>query len=163
VLQHTPDFKKSIKAMVDKLKPGGELVVDFYPINGWWTKIHSKYILRPYTKKMSHQKLLNLIERTASRLISLSSFFDRIGMGRFVNRFLPVCDIKGTMPRGLGKEELREWVILDTFDMFSPEHDHPQKISTVKKWFEEFGMDVTFAGRVHYLHCKSAVVKGIKK
>ncbi|MDQ3277989.1 MAG: class I SAM-dependent methyltransferase, partial [Bacteroidota bacterium] len=158
-----PDFKKSIKAMVDKLKPGGELIVDFYAINGWWTKIHAKYMFRPFTKKMSHEKLLNVIEKNADTLIGLSSLFTKMGIGGVVNRFLPVCDIEGTMPRNISKEELREWVILDTFDMFSPEHDHPQKISTVKKWFEEFGMEVTFAGKIPYLHCISSVVKGIKK
>ena len=32
VLQHTPDFEKSVEALVRKTKPGGEIVVDFYPI-----------------------------------------------------------------------------------------------------------------------------------
>jgi ubiquinone/menaquinone biosynthesis C-methylase UbiE len=165
VLQHTPDFKKSVECLIAKAKKGGEVVVDFYPINGWWTKVHSKYILRPFTKKMSHEKLLTKIERNADRLIGMYNFFDRIGIGRFVNRFLPVCDIKGTLPHNLPKEELREWVILDTFDMFSPEHDHPQKISTVKQWFEEFGVKVTFSDYVTFCDgkFKAAVVKGIKQ
>ena len=164
VLQHTPDFKQSVKCLVDKAKPGGEVVVDFYPVNGWWTKVHSKYIFRPWTKKMSHEILLNRIDRNAHRLISLYRFFDTIKIGKLVNRFLPVCDIKGTLPAHLSEEELREWVVLDTFDMFSPEHDHPQKISTVKKWFEEFGVDVSFAGFKSYCGTmKVAIVKGIKK
>lgn len=164
VLQHTPNFKQSVKSLVDKAKPGGEVVVDFYPINGWWTKIHSKYILRPWTKKMPHDKLLNKIARNADQLISMYRFFDKIKIGKLVNRFLPVCDIEGTLPPHLSKEELREWVVLDTFDMFSPEHDHPQKISTVKNWFLEFGVEVSFAGFKQYSeNLKAAVVKGIKK
>ena len=142
VLQHTPDFKQSVKALIDKAKPGGEVVVDFYPIKGWWTKIHAKYIFRPFTKRMSNERLLNMIEKNAGWLTKLYFFFDKIGIGRLVNRFLPIVDIKGTLPPNLSKQELREWVILDTFDMFSPEHDHPQRVSTVKKWFEEFGMNV---------------------
>jgi SAM-dependent methyltransferase len=164
VLQHTPDFKKSVKALIDKARPGAEVLVDFYPITGWWTKIHSKYILRPITRKMSHEKLLKKIESNAGRLISAYRFFDKIGVGKAVNRFLPVCDIKGTLPSDLSEKELKEWVILDTFDMFSPEHDHPQRISTVKKWFQEFGMEVTFADFITYHgNHKAAVVKGIKK
>jgi len=164
VLQHTPDFKKSVKCLIEKAKPGGEVIVDFYPINGWWTKIHSKYILRPWTKKMSHEKLLKKIDRNADRLIGLYNFFDKLKLGKIVNRFLPICDIKNTLPPNLSKKQLREWVVLDTFDMFSPEHDHPQKISTVKKWFEEFGMEVRFAGYINYTtNAKAAVVKGIKK
>ncbi|MBK8495660.1 MAG: hypothetical protein IPL50_12025 [Chitinophagaceae bacterium] len=74
-------------------------------------------------------------------------FFNRIGIGRFVNRFIPICDIKGTLPGGLSKQETREWCILDTFDMFSPEYDQPQKISTVKKWFEENSMEQVWGGK----------------
>ena len=50
VLQHTPDIKKSIKCMYDKLKPGGELIIDFYPYKGFWTKMHAKYLFRSFLK-----------------------------------------------------------------------------------------------------------------
>jgi SAM-dependent methyltransferase len=163
VLQHTPDFKKSVKSLIDQVKPGGELVVDFYPINGWWTKVNAKYMFRPFTKNMNHERLLKLIEKNAGWLMKLYFFFNKIGIGRFVNRFLPLCDIKGTLPANLSKKELKEWVILDTFDMFSPAHDHPQKISTVKNWFKEFGMQESFSGYIKYgTNFKAAVVKGIK-
>ena len=97
--------------------------------------------------------------------MKLYFFFDKIGIGKWVNRFLPICDIKGTMPADLTPQQLREWVILDTFDMFSPEHDRPEKVATVKKWFEELGMEVSFAGIINYgkENFTSAVVKGIKK
>ena len=164
VLQHTPDFKQSVRSLIAKAKPGGEVVVDFYPVKGWWTKVHAKYMLRPITRRMSHEKLLQRIENNADRLIKTYNFFDSIGVGKFVNRFLPVVDIKGTLPQNLSKEELREWVILDTFDMFSPAHDHPQTIATVKKWFEEFGMNVTFADFIRFgNNFSAATVKGIKK
>jgi len=164
VLQHTPDFKNSIRCLVNKVKPGGEVVVDFYPIKGWWTKIQAKYLLRPFTKKVPHEKLLKRIEKNIDWLIALYLFFDKIKIGKLVNRFLPVCDIRECLPHHITKEQLREWAILDTFDMFSPEYDHPQKISTVREWFEEFGMRVTFSGFVTYDENKTAaVVRGIKK
>ena len=31
---------------------------------------------------------------------------------------------------------LKQWAILDTFDMLSPAYDSPQKIETVKEWFK---------------------------
>jgi SAM-dependent methyltransferase len=164
VLQHTPDFRKSVQCLVDKAKPGGEIIVDFYPIKGWYTKINAKYMLRPFTKKMSHEKLLNKIERNANRLIKTYYFFDKIGMAMIAHRFIPMCDIKRTLPANLSKDVLREWVILDTFDMFSPAYDNPQRISKVKKWMEESGAEVTFAGFVTYANnLKLAVVRGIKK
>lgn len=165
VLQHTPDFRKSVECLIAKAKPGGEVVVDFYPVKGWWTKIHAKYLFRPFTKNMSHDKLLARIEKNAGWLMKAYFFFDKMGVGKIFNRFLPICDIKGTLPHNLSKDELKEWVILDTFDMYSPQHDHPQAIATVKKWFEEAGMNVTFADYIVYGKEKfsAAVVKGIKK
>ncbi len=48
--------------------------------------------------------------------------------------------------------------------MYSPEHDHPQQIETVKGWFLKYGMEVTFAGDMPYgNYFKAAVVKGLKK
>lgn len=164
VLQHTPDFKKSVKSLVDKAKPGGEIAVDFYPIKGWYTKINAKYMLRPCTKKMSHEKLLNKIDRNADRLIKTYKVIDKMGLAMIGHRFLPICDINRTLPANLSKEELREWVVLDTFDMFSPAYDNPQKISTVKKWMEDCGVKVTQAGFLTYANnLKVAVVRGIKK
>jgi SAM-dependent methyltransferase len=164
VLQHTPDFKKSIKCMLDKLKPGGELVMDFYPIYGWWTKIHSKYLLRHFTKKMSHEKLLQKVENNIDWMMKVYLFFDKLKVGRLFNRFLPICDIKHTLPANLPKEALREWAILDTFDMFSPEYDNPQRISTVKKWVNDLDAEVTFSGVMKYANnIRVAVVKAVKK
>jgi 2-polyprenyl-3-methyl-5-hydroxy-6-metoxy-1,4-benzoquinol methylase len=162
VLQHTPDVAKSVQKLIGMVKPGGELVVDFYPISGWWTKLHAKYMLRPWTRKMSHQQLYNKIERNADWLIKTSQFFSRMGIGKITNRFLPICDIDGTLPGNLSKQQLREMVILDTFDMFSPEYDQPQRISTVVNWFREAGMQDVWGGFIHYNKYRAAVVKGSK-
>ncbi len=163
VLQHTPDVEKSVQKLIEMARPGAEVVVDFYPITGWWTKLHAKYLLRPITKKMTHQQLFEKIDRNANWLIRTYRFFSRIGIGRFVNRFLPICDIDGTLPAGLCKEMLREMVVLDTFDMFSPQYDQPQRISTVVKWFEKYGMTTVWGGYIYEGKFRAAVVKGIKK
>lgn len=145
VLQHTPDFDASIKALIGKARSGAEIIVDFYPIKGWWTKLNAKYILRPITKRMSHDRLFSLIERNIDWLIKGHFALHRAGLGIFT-RFLPVCNIKKSMPKILTPSELREWTILDTFDQYSPQHDHPQRISKVVKMFEKHGARVTFAG-----------------
>jgi SAM-dependent methyltransferase len=164
VLQHTPDFKRSVQCLVAKAKKGGEIAVDFYPIKGWYTKINAKYMLRPFTRKMSHEKLLNKIDRNANRMIKLYNFFDKLKLGMIAHRFIPICDIKRTLPNNLTKEQLREWVVLDTFDMFSPAYDNPQPIKRVKKWMEEFGVDISFAGIKKYDEKMwVAIVKGVKK
>ena len=163
VLQHTPDFSASIRALVDKVKLGGEIVVDFYPIKGWWTKIHAKYIFRPITKKMRHERLFRIIEANVDWLIRASLLLQNIGLG-VLTRFLPLVDIRAMPISSLSREQLREWVVLDTFDMFSPEHDHPQKIADVAYMLEYYGARVTFAGFEDFGHgSQAAVVRGIKK
>jgi len=163
VLQHTPDVKKSVQSLIAMAKPGAEVIVDFYFVSGWWTEINAKYLLRPFTKKMDHTKLFGIIDKNVGWLIKTYQFFSRIGIGKLMNRFVPICDIDGTLPKNLPAPQLREMVVLDTFDMFSPEFDQPQRISTVAKWFNEYGMKDVWAGFVKYDHFKGAVVKGIKK
>jgi SAM-dependent methyltransferase len=159
VLQHTPDFRKSINCLCNMVKIGGELVVDFYPIKGWHTKICAKYLLRPYVKNMPNENLLKLIENNIDWMIRLSKFLVKNKLG-FLTRFIPIVDIYNTLPVDqLNEDELREYCILDTFDMFSPMFDNPQKISKVKEWIEEFGLNVTFADFVKIENGSSAVIK----
>jgi Methylase involved in ubiquinone/menaquinone biosynthesis len=159
VLQHTPSFEGSIRALVQAAKRGGEIVVDFYPIKGWWSKITAKYMLRPILQNVSHDRLLGLIERNVDWLITTHQALTKIGVGA-LTRFLPICDLR-LLPATLSKAQLREWAVLDTFDMFSPEYDNPQRIGTVREMFERNGADVTFAGFIDSPP-RSAVVRAIR-
>ena len=163
VLQHTPDFEASILALIDKAKLGGEIVVDFYPVNGWWTKISAKYMLRPITKKISNKTLFNFLENNIDWLIKTSRILHKFGL-RVITRFLPIVDITTIPTASLSAAQFREWVILDTFDMFSPEHDHPQKIQEVVAMFERNGVRVSFAGFEEFGEgYKAAVVRGVRQ
>jgi SAM-dependent methyltransferase len=162
VLQHTPDFSASIKALIDKAKPGGQVVVDFYPIKGRWTKICAKYLLRPVTKRLRHDKLLRMIERNVDWLIRTHYWLHRQGLG-VMARFLPICNITESFPGSLTAAELRQWAILDTFDQYSPEHDHPQWVVDVAGMFECHGATVTFAGFEQFgAGMSAAVVRGVR-
>lgn len=162
VLQHTPDVKASIKALTEMVKPGGELVIDFYPIKNIFTKVHSKYILRPFLKRMKHERLMSLIRNNIDTLISIYKFNKRIGLG-FLNRFVPICEIDRTTPAEMASDQLREWIILDTFDMFSPQYDQPQRLSTVASWVKEFGMiDVDACWVTYHGNFEAATVRARK-
>lgn len=161
VLQHTPDFERSVSSLAAMVKPGGELVVDFYPIRGWWTKTHIKYLIRPLTKRVPHEKLLKMIERNVDWMILVSKLALRLGIYRLACRFIPIAGIT-QFPSGLSAKELREWVVLDTFDMFSPEFDQPQRVKTVARWFRKSGLDVTFSGFVRTENSEAATVRGIR-
>lgn len=158
VLQHTPDFRASIEALAAMVKPGGKLVVDFYCMRGWWTKVSAKYALRPITKRLTHRRLLWLIEHNVDWMMALNGFNKKLGLS-VLNRFIPLCDFGGTLPPDLPDNELREWVVLDTFDMFSATHDHPQRLQTVTDWVKETGLVDVEALQVEYGPAKAAAVR----
>ncbi len=161
VLQHTPDFEASVRSLIKKARPGGEIVVDFYYIRGFWTKITGKYMLRPVTRRMNQGQLLKLVRANAGWLLKLGQRMNRAGL-HVLTRFLPIPDL-AIMPEGLTPEQLKEWVVLDTFDMLSPEYDNPQRLKTVAKMFERNGADIAFAGYVDNGTGSAAVVRGIKR
>ncbi len=144
VLQHTPDFEQSVKALVAKAKHGGQIVVDFYEIRGWWTKVNAKYLLRPLTRRMPHDRLLGLIDRNLDWLLAAHDGLVKTPL-RPLTRFLPLVDIAGTFPPDLTANERREWALLDTFDMFSPEYDNPQRTKSVVRMFEQADCEVRFS------------------
>ena len=160
VLQHTPSFKDSVAALVRKAKVGGEIVVDFYPINGWYTKVHSKYILRPITKRLPKRILLWLIRRNIRWMQALFDLLCRFKLG-VLTRFIPMTDLRA-FPKTLTPEQRLEWATMDTFDCFSPKFDNPQRLKSVEHMFLRNGCTITFSGRVEYDGGVSTVVRAIK-
>ena len=94
-------------------------------------------------------------------MMKLGQGMNRIGL-HALTRFLPIPDL-AIMPKDLTREQLREWVVLDTFDMLSPEYDNPQRIGTVARMFERSGAEVTFAGFVDNGTGRAAVVRAVKR
>jgi hypothetical protein len=40
----------------------------------------------------------------------------------------------------LSSQQIREWAVLDTFDMFGPAYDQPQSEDTLRSWAGESGL-----------------------
>lgn len=161
VLQHTPSFEESVAALIKKAKVGGEIVVDFYPINGWYTKVHSKYILRPITRRLPKSLLLKMIRLNIDWMLFL---FDILCFMRLeaLTRFIPITDVRN-FPRELTDDQRKEWAVMDTFDAFSPAYDNPQRIENVKRMFTKCGCEVIFAGLVKCAGGEATVVRAIKR
>jgi len=139
VLQHTPDVRKSFMALPRQLCPGGRLVVDVYA-DLWLNVIWPKYWLRPITKRIPQQLLFSIVKLMVLCLFPISFAIGRIPrFGRKLRYAIPVCNYDGIFP--LSKQQLKEWALLDTFDMFAPMYDQPQTLSTLCAWFEEAGME----------------------
>jgi len=141
VLQHTPDPERAFKNLATYVKPGGDLVVDVYA-RRLTALISWKYLLRPVTTRLDRERLHRLVERSVDALLPLAVQLRRVG-GRAGARLLPITEYSHLLPPALN----REWAVLDTFDMYSPEHDHPQSLETVSRWFAETGFTDVYVGR----------------
>jgi SAM-dependent methyltransferase len=138
VLQHTPDVAGAFKALPPMLSDAGRLCVDFY-----WkrlrTMLHTKYVLRPVTTRMSQQRLFQLLVETVPTMLAVSQACGRVPLlGRFLQRMVPVADYTNRYP--LNEQQLREWAVLDTFDWLAPRYDNPQTAPTVTAWLRDAGL-----------------------
>lgn len=124
VIQHTPDPSASLKAVANMVKPNGEMAVTIYPRKKW-TKLFSKYWLRPVTKRMRKETLLNLVQRLMPFLFPVTDVLFRIPvLGKIFMFTIPVANYVNE--RQLSRKQRFAWAVLDTFDMLSPFFDQPQ-------------------------------------
>lgn len=155
VLQHTPDPHAAFAALPPMVAPGGSLAVDYYE-KRLTALIHSKYLLRPITKRMNQQTLFALLERVVPVLLPVSQLLGKVPVaGRALKRLVPVANDDDNLP--LTPQQLREWSLLDTFDWLGPEYDNPQDIPTARRWMEEAGMR-----DIEILHVGHLVARGVR-
>jgi SAM-dependent methyltransferase len=132
VIQHTPNPEKAFKSLIKHLRPGGELVLDVYP-KRLTSVLRWKYLLRPLTTRMNKERLYKIIRLAVPVLLPMTITLKRV-FGELGARLMPIMEYSNLgLPYSLNKE----WSILDTFDMYSPAHDHPQSISSVEQWFRD--------------------------
>ena len=139
VLMGTPDVRAAFMALVPLLKsPSGRLAVDVYE-KSWRTWPNPKYWLRPFTTRLPTEFLFKAVELAVPLLLPLSRTLGRVPKkGSLLKRIVPIADYKGVYP--LDDTQLREWALLDTFDMLSPRYDQPQTSQTLRAWFEQAGL-----------------------
>jgi len=136
VLQHTPDPQAAFCSLAKYVRPGGQLVIDAYTRN-FFALLQWKYLLRPITRRIRKESLYRLIEVVTPPLIPLARIL-RKAAGRFGARLVPIVEYSHL---GLSPELNVQWAVLDTFDMYSPTHDHPQSLASVTLWFQEAGFE----------------------
>lgn len=134
VLQHTPDPEASFHSLTRLVKPGGEIAIDVYR-RSFTALLSWKYLLRPLTRRMDKQRLYSIVARAVPPLIPLTRALRVIG-GRLGARLSPIVEYSHL---GLKSELNRDWAVLDTFDMYSPEYDLPQSEAVIRSWFTDAG------------------------
>ena len=137
VLQHTPDVRKAFNSLRQPLKEGGQLAVDVYPA-GFRRFLKAKAWVRPFTSRLSPATLFAIVRKGVPILLPFSIALGRVPvLGRWLRHALPVSNYDRVLP--LNPQQVKEWAILDTFDMLAPRYDSPQSASTLRSWFAEAG------------------------
>ena len=136
VLQHTPDPQRAFRALVPFVKGGGSLVIDVYrkTLEKYFAV---KYYARPFVKNIPPDRLYELVRKYVDFMWPVAGVIRRIPRaGPMINWALGIADHSR---EGLEGAVLKEWAYLNSYDMFSPIHDHPQTLESVRAWFRESG------------------------
>ena len=136
VLQHTPDVALAFATIARFVRPGGELVVDVYN-KSYWRNYHTPtFLIRPITKRLSHDRLYRWISWWVPHLLPLSTWLrDHIPLiGRQLSALIPIANYDGVLPTQ-SEEIIKQYSVLDTFDDLSPKYISPQRPDTVRQWF----------------------------
>ena len=124
VIQHTPDPRGAMMALPRLLKKGGLIAVTIYERKPW-TRLHSKYLLRPLAKRLDKRLLLLLIRGVMPIVFPFTEIGFRLPLaGRLLQFAIPIANYVDQP--GLNLRQRYQWAVLNTFDMLSPQYDQPQ-------------------------------------
>ena len=94
--------------------------------------LHSKYLLRPLTKRVDKQKLLAAIKTAMPFMFPLTSVLFRLPLlGRLFMIAIPVTNY--VHETTLTTRQRYDWAVLDTFDVLSPQFDQPRTQQEVEE------------------------------
>jgi SAM-dependent methyltransferase len=142
VLQHTPNVALAFSTIARFVRPGGELVIDAYNKN-YWRNFHTPmYLIRPITKRITHDRLYRWLSSWVPRLLPVSTWLrEHIPLvGRQVSALVPIANYQGFLPTQ-SEEIIEQYALLDTFDTLSPRYISPQRPDTVQQWFLNSGYE----------------------
>jgi len=139
VLRHTPDPAAAFQCLAAMVRPGGHLSVDIYRRpRGIERLLKTRYLVRPITRRIPPHLLYPLTRAYVRAMWPLARLIHRVPrVGRRINWALQIADYRDIYP--LSERQLREWAILDTFDMLAPRYDSPQDGATLREWFQRAG------------------------
>ena len=146
VLQHCPDVREAFMSLVPFIRPGGEIVIDCYQRHtGLFPSL--KYWVRPWLTWMGPRRVHKLLSWTIPPAFEIKKALHKVPLvGKAIGNLIPIGAISHKPKLDYTDEELKQVKILSALDMFSPVHDHPQTIETVRQWFVDAGLVDVYVG-----------------
>jgi 2-polyprenyl-3-methyl-5-hydroxy-6-metoxy-1,4-benzoquinol methylase len=123
VIQHTPDPALAARNVVSAVRSGGAFCLTIYARRPW-TKLNTKYLIRPLTKRLPQPVLHSAIRAAMPVVFPVADKLFRVpGVGRVARHTIPVAVY--TDRDHLAYDKRYEESVLDTLDMLSPQYDSP--------------------------------------
>jgi SAM-dependent methyltransferase len=130
VIQHTPDPERGIREVVGCVRPGGRFAFAIYGRKPW-TKLNSKYLIRPLTRRLPEHTLLRVIETSMPVLFPITDVLFRLpALGTLARFTIPVANYVDNVD--FTRDQRYAEAVLDTFDMLAPRYDSPMTASEVE-------------------------------
>jgi len=146
VLQHCPDVRAAFMSLVPFLRPGGEIVIDVYQKHtGLFPPL--KYWARPFLTWMGPKGVHKFLSLVIPPAFYLKKALYKVPLvGKPIGNLIPIGPVSHAPRLIFTDKELVQVKILSALDMFSPVHDHPQTLDTVRRWFSDAGLVDTYIG-----------------
>lgn len=140
VLQHCPDVRAAFMSLLPFLKPGGEIVIDVYLKHaGLFPPL--KYWARPFLSRLGPKGLHKFLSVAIPPALALKKELYKVPLvGKTIGNLIPIGPTSHAPRLNFSDEELIQVKILSALDMYSPVHDHPQTLDTVRHWFSAAGL-----------------------
>jgi len=146
VLQHCPDVRAAFMSLVPFLRPGGEIVIDVYQKHtGIFPPL--KYWVRPFLTWMGPEGIHKFLSWVIPPAFAVKKALYKVPLiGKPIGSLIPIGPVSHAPRLILDDDELIQIKILSALDMYSPVHDHPQSIETVRQWFSDAGLVDVYVG-----------------
>ena len=96
--------------------------------------------MRHITKRVRPDTLFGGVQTAVRWGWPLSIAVGRIPfVGRKLRYAIPIVNYEGVYP--LSPRQLKDWAVLDTFDMLAPAYDQPQSAATLTAWMRDSGLE----------------------
>jgi SAM-dependent methyltransferase len=140
VLQHCPDVRAAFVSLVPFMRSGGEIVIDVYQKHtGLFPPL--KYWARPFLSWMGPKGVHKFLSLVIPPAFYLKKALYKVPLvGKPVGNLIPIGPVSHAPRLIFTDEQLIQVKILSALDMFSPVHDHPQTLDTVRQWFSDEGL-----------------------
>jgi SAM-dependent methyltransferase len=137
VLQHCPDVRAAFMSLVPFLRPGGEIVIDVYQKHtGLFPPL--KYWARPFLTWMGPKGIHRFLSSAIPPAFYLKKALYKVPfVGKPIGNLIPIGPVSHAPRLIFTDEQLIQVKILSALDMYSPVHDHPQTLETVRQWFKD--------------------------